>query len=83
MSYVRGPPARLGAPVISEGSVVGRVTSGGPSPSLGHNIAMGYVQSDLAVPGSKLNIKVRDTLVDVVVCKLPFVPSKYYMKKDK
>ncbi|KAG8306975.1 hypothetical protein J6590_034518 [Homalodisca vitripennis] len=77
----RGPPARLGASIVLEGKEVGKVTSGCPSPSLGLNIAMGYVDASLAVPGTKLQIKVRDTIIPVSVCKLPFIPSNYYTKK--
>lgn len=78
-----GPPARTGALILQEGREVGRVTSGCPSPCLGHNIAMGYVPSDLIEPGTKLHVQVRDSTVEVSVCKLPFVESKYYNKKVK
>lgn len=78
-----GPPARTGALILREGREVGQVTSGCPSPCLGHNIAMGYVQSDLIEPGTKLHVQVRDSSVEVSVCKLPFVESKYYSKKVK
>ncbi|HEY8278233.1 MAG TPA: glycine cleavage system aminomethyltransferase GcvT, partial [Bdellovibrionota bacterium] len=39
-------------------SVVGQVTSGTPSPSLGYPIAIGYVKKELAAPGTRLSIKV-------------------------
>lgn len=80
-SESRGPPTRSGSQIFLEGDVVGRVTSGAPSPSLGHNIAMGYVNTPLAQPGTRLQAKVRDTFIEVVVCKLPFVQSRYYVKK--
>jgi aminomethyltransferase len=41
-------PARQGAAILHEGQVVGEVTSGSPSPTLGVAIACGYVDSDIA-----------------------------------
>uniref|UniRef100_A0A1B6CL61 Aminomethyltransferase n=1 Tax=Clastoptera arizonana TaxID=38151 RepID=A0A1B6CL61_9HEMI len=81
LSEGRGPPARHGATIVLNNTTVGTVTSGCPSPSLGSNIAMGYVNSDLSSPGTKLQVKIRDTLLNVVVSKLPFVESKYYIPK--
>jgi aminomethyltransferase len=83
----RGPSARAGAVIhvltdTSDEDIVGYVTSGCPSPSLGGNIAMGYVRSELAKSGTKLLLKVRDKRVEATVCKLPFVPSKYYVRQD-
>jgi aminomethyltransferase len=63
--------------------MVGYVTSGSPSPSLGGNIAMGYVRSELAKYGTKVLLRVRDKRVEATVCKLPFIPCKYYVRKDK
>lgn len=61
-------------------SILGAVTSGGPSPSLGCNIAMGYVSTDHARVGTELLVTVRDKQLVVKVCKLPFVSLKYYTK---
>ncbi|XP_063216668.1 aminomethyltransferase, mitochondrial [Bacillus rossius redtenbacheri] len=70
-----GPPVRAGARILNEGDeVVGYVTSGGPSPTLGVNIAMGYVQSDCSAKGTRLRASVRGKTVDLEVCRLPFVP---------
>ena len=84
----RGPPARTDAPVLaftktSDEDIIGYVTSGSPSPSLGGNIAMGYVRTEMSKPGTKVLLKVRDKRVEGTVCKLPFVPTKYYARKDK
>ncbi|KDR19910.1 aminomethyltransferase, mitochondrial [Zootermopsis nevadensis] len=84
----RGPSARAGAAVLdltdtSDDDIVGYVTSGCPSPSLGGNIAMGYVRSELAKSGTKVLLRVRDKRVEATVCKLPFVTSKYYVRQDK
>ena len=42
---------------------VGEVTSGGPAPTLGKNIGMGYVPIALTKPGSALPIDCRGKLV--------------------
>jgi aminomethyltransferase len=54
----RGIP-RHGNPVMLAGERVGEVTSGTHSPSLGVGIGMAYVRSDLAEPGTALEIDVR------------------------
>ena len=56
-----------------EGGVIGRVTSGTQSPSLGKAIGMGYVTSKYASPGSEIYISVRNSLLKAVVVKMPFV----------
>lgn len=71
-------PVREGAEVVdSDGTVVGKVTSGGFGPSFGGPIAMGYVRSDLAATGTALNAIVRGKQVPLEVSKLPFVPQNY------
>lgn len=59
----------------SRGNQVGIVTSGGQSPTLGHPIAMGYVQSDIA--GEYLSVNIRDTHYPITLTKLPFVATSY------
>ncbi|MDP9227493.1 MAG: glycine cleavage system aminomethyltransferase GcvT [Actinomycetota bacterium] len=51
--------ARQGNPILSAGDVVGEVTSGTLSPSLGVGIGMGYVDAGLAEPGTEIEIDVR------------------------
>ena len=51
--------AREGAAVYSGDAEVGRVTSGGFSPSLNRPIAMAYIPTDLSAPGTALSIDVR------------------------
>ena len=46
------------APVSHEGKVVGLVTSGGWSFTLGRSIALAYLRRDLAEPGTKLDIEI-------------------------
>jgi aminomethyltransferase len=65
----------------SDEDFVGYVSSGCPSPSLGCNVAMGYVRSEMAKSGTKVLLAVRDKRVEATVCAMPFVPSKYYMKR--
>jgi aminomethyltransferase len=52
--------------------VVGKVTSGAPSPTRGPAIAMAYVRPDLAEPGTELAVDVRGRLENVRVVALPF-----------
>ncbi|KAJ8957893.1 hypothetical protein NQ318_001889 [Aromia moschata] len=76
-----GPPARQGAAILSEdGRELGKVTSGCPSPTLGYNVAMGYVPTSHSKTGTKVSLKIRDKLYDAVVAKMPFVKSNYYTK---
>lgn len=78
----QGPPARQGAPVLTpEGERVGKVTSGGPSPTLGRPIAMGYIPSDLAQFGGGVLIEVRGKTYKATVTKMPFVKTNYYISK--
>ena len=57
---------------------VGRVTSGCPSPTLGKNIAMGYVESGLHKPGTELEVTVRGKRYKANVVRMPFVESRYW-----
>ena len=71
-------PAREGAAVMHGDEQVGRVTSGGFSPTLGHPVAMAYVASEHAADGTNLSIDVRGKRLDARVAPMPFVPHKYY-----
>ncbi|MEO7240961.1 MAG: glycine cleavage system aminomethyltransferase GcvT [Sphingomicrobium sp.] len=74
-------PVREGARVLDgEGNEVGRVTSGGFSPSLQRPIAMGYVAASLAEPGTALKLEQRAKLFDARVAPMPFVPHRYKRK---
>jgi aminomethyltransferase len=74
-------PVREGALVLdAEGNEVGRVTSGGFSPSLQRPIAMGYVASHLAEVGTALKLEQRSKLFDARVAAMPFVPHRYHRK---
>jgi len=45
-------------PVLSEGAVVGRLTSGGFGFHVGHAIGLGYIRSDVASGASGLEIEI-------------------------
>ncbi len=51
---------------------IGVVTSGAPSPSLGHPVAMAYLPVGVAVAGTALRVDVRGRLEPAVVVDLPF-----------
>ena len=74
-------PVREGARVLDgEGNEVGRITSGGFSPSLQRPIAMGYVATHLAEAGTSLKLEQRSKLFDARVAPMPFVPHRYHRK---
>jgi aminomethyltransferase len=57
----------------NEGNLIGRVTSGTQSPTLGKGIGLGYVLSEHAGLDSEIWIDVRDKSLKAKVVKLPFV----------
>jgi aminomethyltransferase len=63
---------RDGYPVDAAGKEVGRVTSGGPSPSLKKNIGMAYVPPTLAGLGTDLEIDIRGQKAAARIIPLPF-----------
>ena len=76
-----GAPAREGAEIADlEGIVIGTVTSGGPSPTLGRNIAMGYVPPSHAALGTDLKVIVRGKPAAAEVVAMPFVAQRYHRK---
>lgn len=64
--------ARAGYDVLRDGVVVGTVTSGALSPTLGHPVAMAFVDPDCADGGRVLHIDVRGTPIPGTVTALPF-----------
>ena len=71
-------PGREGAEVYAGEDKVGRVTSGGFSPTLGHPIAMAIVDSAHAVAGTELSLDVRGKRLTATVAPMPFVPHNYH-----
>lgn len=67
----RGIP-RHGYRIVQDGHQVGEVTSGTISPYSRKALAFGWVDSDLAEPGTDLAIEIRGQPVAAVVADLPF-----------
>jgi len=59
-------------PVLKDGNVVGEVTSGQPSPTLGYPVAMAYVDVEFTEPGTALDIDLRGKAEAFEVVALPF-----------
>jgi aminomethyltransferase len=64
--------ARGDYPLFKNAELVGRVTSGTKSPSLGKSIALGYVASAAAGIGSEIDVEIRGRKVCAEVVPLPF-----------
>ena len=74
-------PVREGATVLDgEGNDIGRVTSGGFSPTLQRPIAMAYVAPPFAGDGTELKLQQRGKLFEATVAPMPFVPHRYHRK---
>ncbi|GAA6202331.1 FAD-dependent oxidoreductase [Aquicoccus sp. SU-CL01552] len=62
---------------------VGRLTSGGYSVAFGKSIGMGYVKPELAVPGTRLKVRMFDQLWEAeVVADSPYDPKNETIRKD-
>ena len=68
----RGIPRHDYEIVNAAGEVIGIVTSGTQSPSLGKGIGLGYVPTELSTEGSEIFIRIRKNDVAAKVVKLPF-----------
>lgn len=76
-------PVREGALILDgEGEEVGRITSGTFSPTLQRPVAMGYVATPLAHPGTSLKLEQRGKLFEATVTPMPFVPHRYHRKQE-
>ncbi len=71
--------ARHGHPLLAEDATpevprepLGTVTSGSHSPTLGSSIAMGYLPSSLAAPGTMVRVGIRSSTPAAEVVQLPF-----------
>jgi aminomethyltransferase len=71
-------PARDGTVILSPaGHRIGTVTSGGFGPTVNGPIAMGYVDTGFATPGTAVTLIVRDKPLAASIVSLPFVPHNY------
>ncbi|MBR2816168.1 MAG: glycine cleavage system aminomethyltransferase GcvT [Reyranella sp.] len=71
-------PAREGAEIATaDGTIVGKVTSGGFGPTLNGPCAMGYVAREHSAPGTKLDLIVRGKPLPATIAAMPFVPNRY------
>ncbi|WVR05748.1 glycine cleavage system T protein [Kwoniella sp. DSM 27419] len=77
---ITGSPAREGCRIYDATgtSEIGVITSGIPSPTLGKNIAMGYIANGSHKKGTEVMIEVRKKMREAKVVGMPFVPTKYY-----
>ena len=76
----RGIP-RHGYEILDEAGeeVIGEVTSGGMSPTLGYGIAVGYVPRELRKVGTPVKIRIRKRLVEGKIVKAhPFYDDSVY-----
>jgi aminomethyltransferase len=68
----RGIP-RQGYDILdSQGKIIGNVTSGTMSPSMGIGIGLGYVPVFFKDVGSQIHIQIRKNVIPATVVKLPF-----------
>jgi aminomethyltransferase len=71
-------PAREGTIVQNAaGRQIGHITSGGFGPTVNGPVAMGYVATEYAKPGTPLQLIVRDKVLPASIVKLPFVPNNF------
>ncbi len=64
--------ARQGATVLLDGEQIGEITSGQPSPTLGHPIALAYLDREHTEPGTAVSVDIRGKSYDFTVAELPF-----------
>lgn len=64
--------ARHGYAISNGKTVIGDVSSGGPSPTLDMNIGLGYVPTEYSTSGSAIQILIRGRPVKAEVTTLPF-----------
>lgn len=75
-------PAREGTEIVKDGTVIGRVTSGGFGPSVNGPVAMGYVTSAFAAPETQVELMVRGKALPARIVALPFAPNRFVRKQS-
>jgi aminomethyltransferase len=69
---------RHGYDIASDGTIVGRVTTGLFSPSTGRYLGMGYVDTSRAVVGREVSIVIRDAHKAARIVERPFYTSPHW-----
>ena len=64
--------ARAHYSVLKDGSLIGEVTSGQPSPTLGYPIALAYVDVEHSAPGTIVEVDLRGKSESFEIVQLPF-----------
>jgi aminomethyltransferase len=73
-------PVREGAPLFADAASsaqIGAVTSGGFGPSVNSPVAMGYLPSSHALPGSLVFAELRGQRLPLLIAPMPFIPNAY------
>lgn len=72
-------PARAGTVITdASGAEIGKVTSGGFSPSLERPISLGYVAAECSDPDTGVTLLIRGKPQPATITALPFVPHRYH-----
>lgn len=69
----RGIPRHDYELVNSEGTRIGKVTSGTMSPVLNKGIGMGYIAKEYSAFGTQVFVKIRNKTIPAEIVKLPFI----------
>lgn len=75
--------ARHDYPIVSEGKIVSKVTSGTLSPTLNQAIALAYLPTSVSQVGQEVEVEIRGKLYPATVVKKPFYRSKTRSKVKK
>ncbi len=73
-------PMREGVPLFADAesdAQIGMITSGGFGPTVGGPVAMGYVATAQASPGTVLYGELRGKRLPLTVTKMPFTPANF------
>ena len=76
-------PVREGAEIVGpDGALIGIVTSGGFGGSVNAPVAMGYVATQFATPGTKVFVRGRRGDEPAEIAAMPFVPHRYVRSRS-
>jgi aminomethyltransferase len=71
-------PAREGTEITDvNGRQIGIITSGGFGPTVNGPVAMGYVDTESSVYGTKIQLQVRGQAMPATIVKLPFIANNF------